>query len=604
MRNPDVVLNNLVSKSKEENYVFDRLYRNLYNPEFYLKAYANLYAKPGNMTEGSDGKTVDGFNLKRIDSLIESLKNETYQPKPSRRVYIPKANGKKRPLGIPSFDDKLLQEVIRMILEAVYEGTFLKTSHGFRPEHSCHTALEQIRGTFTGVRWFIEGDIEAFFDNIDHHVLINILKRRIDDAKFIRLVWKFLRAGFIDDWKFHKTYSGTPQGGIISPLLSNIYLNELDVYMEEYINSFNKGIKREKTNSTRYLETKTYRMRKRMREVWAELPQKDKDENLKQYKELRNQLLNTQCTNPMDSNFKRLRYTRYADDFLIGIIGSKEDCLTLKEDITIFLKNKLKLNLSQEKTLITSSAKKARFLGYDITVTRNTSLGTDGNGVTKRTRNFICKLYAPQDKWVQKLKEYGALKITSDGKWKSTHRTYLKDLDDIEIINTFNSEIRGLYNYYKLAHNVANLHKFHHFMKFSFAKTLGAKYKKSVSKIFSEYSINGELCVKYKTKKGQKVMYFYRDGFRRVKRPTFIHDADSLPNTLKFGGTTSLIDRLKATKCEYCGKESTELEMHHVRKLKDLKGKKKWEYFMIARRRKTLAICKECHVALHNGKLD
>jgi len=279
------------------------------------------------MTEGSDGKTIDGFNLKRIDSLIESLKNETYQPKSSRRVYIPKANGKKRPLGIPSFDDKLMQEVIRMILEAIYEGTFLKTSHGFRPEHSCHTALEQIRGTFTGVRWFIEGDIEAFFDNIDHHVLINILKRRIDDAKFIRLVWKFLRAGFIDDWKFHKTYSGTPQGGIISPLLSNIYLNELDVYMEEYINSFNKGIKREKTNSTRYLETKTYRMRKRMREVWAELPQKDKDENLKQYKELRNQLLNTQCTNPMDSNSKRLSYTRYADDFLIGIIGSKEPCL-------------------------------------------------------------------------------------------------------------------------------------------------------------------------------------------------------------------------------------------------------------------------------------
>lgn len=192
MRNPYVVLNNLVSKSKEENYVFDRLYRNLYNPEFYLKAYANLYAKPGNMTEGSDGKTIDGFNLKRIDSLIESLKNETYQPKPSRRVYIPKANGKKRPLGIPSFDDKLMQEVIRMILEAIYEGTFLKTSHGFRPEHSCHKALEQIRGTFTGVRWFIEGDIEAFFDNIDHHVLINILKRRIDDAKFIRLVWKFL----------------------------------------------------------------------------------------------------------------------------------------------------------------------------------------------------------------------------------------------------------------------------------------------------------------------------------------------------------------------------------------------------------------------------
>jgi group II intron reverse transcriptase/maturase len=604
MRNPEVVLDNLISKSKDRNYRFDRLYRNLYNPKLYYQAYENIYAKPGNMTEGSDGKTVDGFNTQRVEKLIESLKNETYQPQPSRRVYIPKANGKKRPLGIPSFDDKLLQEVVRMILEAIYDRTFLETSHGFRKNRSCHTALEQVRGTFTGVRWFIEGDIEGFFDNIDHHVLIDILKKRIDDSKWIRLMWKFLRAGFVEDWKFHKTFSGTPQGGIISPILSNIYLHELDVFMKEYIKAFDKGTKRKMTSIKRYLETKAYRMRKKLKEEWTELSQEHKGERLKQYKELRARLLSTQSTNPMDSDFRKLKYTRYADDFIIGVIGSKEDCLLIKEDITVFLKNKLKLNFSQEKTLVTNSVQKARFLGYDILVARDTSIGTDGKGFTKRTRNYICKLYLPQDKWVKKLKEYVALEITPDGKWKPKCRTYLKYLDDIEIVNTFNSEIRGLYNYYKIANNVSNLHKFYHFMKFSFAKTLGSKYNMSVAKMIAKYKVNGEIGVKYETKKGQKIMYFYKDGFKRVRKLTNIHDADTLPNTLKFGGTTSLMDRLKAAQCEFCSKSSNEMEMHHVKKLKDLKGKKKWEYFMIARRRKTIALCRECHTALHSGKLD
>ncbi|MCY8233493.1 group II intron reverse transcriptase/maturase [Priestia endophytica] len=306
----------------------------------------------------------------------------------------------------------------------------------------------------------------------------------------------------------------------------------------------------------------------------------------------------------MDENFKRLRYTRYADDFLIGVIGSKQDCLTIKEDIKEFLTSKLKLDLSQEKTRITNSSKKARFLGYDITVTRSTHIGTDKNGHTKRTMNYLCKLHMPKEIWIKKLMEYSALKITLDGKWKSWHRTYLKDLDDVEILSVYNAEIRGLYNYYKLAHNVSNLHKFYHFMKFSFVKTLGSKYQTSVPKTFTKYSINGDLCVKYETKKGQKVMYFYNKGFKKVKRLTSVKNMDELPNTLRFGGTTSLINRLQATKCEYCGKEEKELEMHHVRKLKDLKGKKMWEYFMIARKRKTIALCKDCHVALHNGKLD
>ena len=166
-----------------------------YNPAFFLLAYERIQAKPGNMTAGSDGKTIDGMSMKRIEALIQKLKDFSYQPKPARRTYIPKANGKTRPLGIPSFDDKLVQEVVRMILESIYEPTFHVTSHGFRPKRSCHTALQYIKRNYTGVKWFVEGDIKGCFDNIDHHVLVQILRRRIADEHFIGLIWKFLKAG-------------------------------------------------------------------------------------------------------------------------------------------------------------------------------------------------------------------------------------------------------------------------------------------------------------------------------------------------------------------------------------------------------------------------
>ena len=271
MRNPIDVLNSLSDKSKDRSYQFERLYRNLYNPEFYLLAYKNVYANDGSMTPGVDGNSLDGMSSARIQRIIKALKDRSYQPKPARRTYIDKKNStKKRPLGIPSADDKLVQEVIKLLLESIYEPTFSANSHGFRPKRSCHTALMQIQRTFKGVRWFVEGDIKACFDSFDHQVLIDLLRRRIKDEAFIGLIWKFLKAGYMEQWTFHTTYSGTPQGSGMSPVLANIYLSELDDFVEKYKQEFDRGssIHRRANPEYDYLHGKMQRIRKRNAAVW------------------------------------------------------------------------------------------------------------------------------------------------------------------------------------------------------------------------------------------------------------------------------------------------------------------------------------------------
>ena len=208
-----------------------------------MLAYKNIYANEGSMTPGVDGITIDGMGYKRVERIIGSLKDHTYQPNPARRTYIAKKNNpaKQRPLGIPSGDDKLVQEVVRMILESIYEPSFSDTSHGFRPKRSCHTALLKIQNTFTGVKWFVEGDIQACFDSFDHAVLIRILRKRIEDEVFLNLICKFLKAGYMEQWTFNKTYFGIPQGSGCSPILANIYLNELDEFMQELKDKFDVG---------------------------------------------------------------------------------------------------------------------------------------------------------------------------------------------------------------------------------------------------------------------------------------------------------------------------------------------------------------------------
>ena len=603
MRIPKVVLNRLTTKAKEQDYVFERLYRNLYNKEFYYEAYAKLYKNKGSNTKGINNDTIDGMSEKRIEKLIEKLKNQTYQPNPVRRTYIPKKNGKTRPLGIPTFEDKLVQEVTRRILESIYEPQFSVHSHGFRPNLSCHTALKEIRNTFTGTRWFIEGDIKGFFDNIDHHVLIGILRRKIHDEKLIHLIWKFLRAGYVEDWVFHKTYSGAPQGGIISPLLSNIYLNELDQYVEQYIDNYNKGDKRTHNITYHNLASKIAKRKSNNKRDWSNLTEEQKEKRLKELKMLYKELQSHDSKDLFAPNYRRLKYVRYADDFILGVIGSKKEAEQIKQDLKTFLKERLKLELSDEKTLITHSKKNARFLGYDIRVVRDWHRMKMPNGTKKRKFNYQTKLFVPHEKYIQKLVQLNALKIGPNNGWKPVHRPYLVHNDDLEILRTYNAEIEGYYNYYRLASNVHVLQSFRQTMKYSMIKTYANKYKSTVSKMISKHTINGKFVVHYETKEGPKIAYFTEQRMEKndvIKQPI----VDTVENTVIYSGRTSLIDRLLAKKCEWCGATGIPLEIHHIHKLKDLKGKKKWEQKMIARRRKTMALCVPCHHDLHNGKLD
>lgn len=556
------------------------------------------------MTKGSDESTIDGMSLKRIEDLIELLKNESYQPQPSRRTYIPKKNGKRRPLGIPSFNDKLIQEVLKMILEAIYEGHFEPTSHGFRPNRSCHTALLKIQATFTGVKWFIEGDIKGFFDNINHNVLIGIMSKRIKDERFLRLIRKFLNAGYMEDWIYHKTYSGTPQGGIISPILANIYLDQLDKYMREYAENFNIGKERKRTQEYRKLEVQRGKFVKILKSCTNE---DERDSIISEIRMIEKERCNVPLSEAIDENYKRLKYIRYADDFLVGVIGSKADCKVIKEDIKVFLSEKLKLELSDEKTLITNAQKPAHFLGYNIYVRQCNLPKRDKTGRLVRNYGGRIVLEITSQVMRKKLLDYSAIKLTyvnGTEIWKPKARYSLKDNDDLEILEKYNSEIRGFYNYYSIANNSSIINSFKYMMEYSMYKTYGTKYRTNKSKIIEKFRIGKDFGVKFKTKDGkEKVRLFYNEGFRRNKTASF-NSCDNIPDYKFHLGGTSLINRLKAGKCEICGAENNPIEIHHVRKLKDLKGKSFWEALMIARNRKTIALCRECHVKLHHGKLD
>ncbi|SHL44243.1 reverse transcriptase domain-containing protein [Anaerotignum lactatifermentans] len=583
------------NSKKNHDEVFTRLYRYLLRPDIYYVAYQHLYSNKGAGTKGVTDDTADGFSEIYIENIIEALKNEMYQPKPVRRTYIKKSNGKMRPLGLPVFTDKLIQEAIRMILEAIYEPIFSDYSHGFRPKRSCHTALAQIKKEFTGARWFIEGDIKGCFDNINHAILVEIINQKIKDARFLKLIRLFLKAGYMEDWKYHETYSGCPQGGIISPILANIYLNELDRHVMKIKKEFDVAIKAHYTPEY----TKLVGLRKRLHNKIKNSNGIEREKLIEEYKSATAQMLKLPAKQCDD---KKIKYVRYADDFLIAVNGNRQDCEKIKQELTEFISTTLKMELSQEKTLITHSNTPARFLGYTVRVRRDQQIKPKGKFKTRSMNNKV-ELNIPfKDKIEKFLFLNGIVKQRSDnGRLEPIHRPQLLNRTDLEIVTIYNAELRGICNFYGLASNFNKLIYFNYLMEYSCLKTLAGKHRSKVSKIIAMYKDGtGKWAIPYETKTGIKKMYFANYADCKGKKFT-----DIIPQTAKnySHDVTTLESRLKAKLCEVCGcTESDRYEIHHVNKVKTLKGKSEWEKIMIAKRRKTIVVCHKCHMAIHHGE--
>jgi group II intron reverse transcriptase/maturase len=612
--NPFKQLDVIRNASAKGNRITD-CYKLMYNRKLWIKAYAKLAPNPGNLTPGTESQTIDGFNLKRIDQLIEALRQEKFRFSPVRRTYIPKKGKKgKRPLGVPSFKDKLVQEVMRMILQNIYEPLFSENSHGFREGRSCHTALSQIKHTWKGLVWCIEGDIKGLFDNINHTKLLSILEQKIDDRRFLLLIDNALKCGYIEDWRYHKTYSGTPQGGTISPILANVYLHEFDRFIETEIEDYQKG-------KTRRRNRDYAKLRSQITQCSNIVKARDSACQSKQWegraalifkvRHLKKLQHKTPSIDAFDPDYRRMKYVRYADDFVVGIAGTKQEALAIKAKIKHFLDQHLQLELSDEKTAITHMENRIEFLGYHFfrwnrqRVVR-VKYKNHKNPLIKRTLSGAIKLEVPQQKMIEfaSKKGYGCFQTV-----ESRHRRRLINNSEVEILYTYNAELRGFANYYQLANNYHHIDRLFHIAQTSFLKTLANKRKSTVTKVATSLRshIQGELSLKVGNKSGEKVPH----KLVRLKHLPKHRGAvkagssqiDQMPNVEKYSASTELERRLMANQCEACGKTGS-LEVHHIRKLKDLKKKRhiSWlEKKMIERNRKTLVLCYDCH-HLHHEK--
>ncbi|MCX4487820.1 reverse transcriptase domain-containing protein [Streptomyces anulatus] len=585
MQSADTVLG-ILRKRGRHGLPCSELYRQMFNQQLYLVAYGRIYSNKGAMTPGVTQETVDGMSLGKIGRIIDAMRHERYRFSPVKRVNIPKKNGKTRPLGLPTWSDKLVGEVMRLLLEAYFEPQFSDRSHGFRPKRGCHTALTEVGNTWTGTTWFIEGDISDCFGSIDHQVVIETLAERIHDGRFLRLVRNMLEAGYMDDWTWGATLSGAPQGGVLSPLLSNIYLHRLDSFVEKVlIPRYTRG--RSRARNPAYLEVVNAIARARRRGDRAEV------------RSLRKQQRNIPSVDPNDPGFRRLRYVRYADDTLLGFIGPRSEAEEIKRRLAVFLREDLKLELSPEKTLITHARKgAASFLGYEITVQHNDRQATRG----RRTANGSIALRVPA-----KVIRDKAVPYLSRG--KPAHRPQLLNDDDYTIVNVYGAEYRGIVQYYLLAGNVYRLHRLRWAMETSLLKTLAAKHGSTVSKMAARYKAKIETpngprtCFEAKVPRstGRKplVARFGGISLTRQKAAVLTDRQAAKPHPRK-----ELITRLLKGKCELCG-TSEDVRVHHIRKLADLDRVEpltEWHQAMVKKRRKTLVVCTGCHDTIHSGK--
>ena len=589
------------------------LFRLATNPEVLWKqAYANIYSNKGAITKGVDRNTLDGFSEERVNHLIGLLARREYCPKPVRRTYIPKKNGKLRPLGIPTGDDKLVQEVVRILLEQIYEPIFSENSHGFRPGKSCHSALRQVKNVWNGTKWIIEFDIKGFFDNINHNKMIEFLEKKIDDKRIIHIIRQMLKAGYAQDWKYNATWSGTPQGGVISPILANIYLHELDTFMEDMICQFNKGERRKDNPDYKKLCRQMIIINRELRELRQKFkegkPLNDaRKEILRERREIQKKMRVINSRLHVDSKYRRLRYVRYADDFIIGVIGTRKEAESVMLQVKEYINNVLLLEVSEEKTCIADANDGVRFLGYDIktyTSTKTTKIAWGKGTCNRRTISEKMQLHIPSEKMFQYASKngYGDMAI-----FRPKSRPALLRRSDVEILMTYNAEMRGLANYYSLAQGYKTaLQRVIGLAQWSFFATLSHKHKSSIGKVARKMKLSAQSGYELKVNING-IPKSYRLFRLKDHEPPKIHNSnvDTPWDTTRFTMTRSeLVQRLNANTCEYCGKTGGYMEVHHIKALKDVQGKKQlWQQMMCAMRRKTMVLCFDCHNELHRRDL-
>ena len=565
----------------------EKLYRQMFNPQLYLMAYGRIYSNDGAMTPGASGETADGMSARKIARVIDEMRRERFRFGPARRVYIPKKNGKKRPLGLPSWTDKLVGEVMRLLLEAYYEPQFSARSHGFRPGRGCHTALSEVANTWTGTTWFIEGDISDCFGSFDHEVMVAILAEKILDNRFLRLVRSMLQAGYLEDWAWHATLSGSPQGGVLSPLLSSIYLHKLDVFVERVlIPEHTRGGRRRHNPEYHKLSGVIERGRKH--------------EDRAAVREARRQRRPLPAMDPRDPGYRRLRYIRYADDHLLGFAGPKSEAEQIKSRLAAFLRDELKLELSPGKTLITHArTQPARFLGYEITAHHDHRKGARGR---RWTDGFI-KLNVPRSVIKAKSARY-----MRHG--KPAHRRDLLNESDHTIVATFGAEYRGLVQYYLLAGDVYKLNRLEWVMRTSMLRTLASKHRSSVSKMAARHRAKiatphgPRTCFEAVVPRQGREPLVARFGGIPLRRDKNAVPYDHVPDPAQHRHR-EVVRRLLRSECEVCGRNG-EVEAHQIRKLASLStagttAAPGWKQIMAGKRRKTLIVCGPCHDSIHTG---
>lgn len=435
--------------------------------------------------------------------------------------------------------------------------------------------------------WFVEADLADCFGSFDHEIMVKILSEKIQDGRFLRLIKQMLTAGYLEDWRWNATLSGVPQGGVVSPVLSNIYLHKLDEFVETVlIPQHTRGSRRRDNPAYHAVKYQHAQARRRGDRAAA--------------RDLLRRMRSMSSKDPQDPCYRRLRYLRYADDEILGFTGPKAEAEQIRDRLAEFLRDELKLELSTEKTLITHArTRAARFLGYEIIVQHNDSKITHG----RRSINGRIMLRVPRDVITAKRAPYLR-------RGKPAARLALQNLDDYDIVKTFGAEYRGIVSYYLLAADVARFHRLRWVEETSMLKTLAAKHKSTVSKMAVKYKTTIDTphgprtCFEARVERNGKQPLVARFGgipLMRDRDAVLIDRiSDPPPYTRK-----ELVIRLLQQRCELC-EQPGKVVVHQVRKLASLGApgpdQPAWAVLMAKKRRKTLVVCRPCHEAIHNGQ--